>query len=345
MAKTLVSNSVPEASRIPDGGGAFWRSAIAPYEQASNRLAAIDLLTSAVPYLLLTAVMYALLPVSVWASLALAVPAGAFLLRTFIVFHDCTHGSFMPSRRANLWVGRITGFLVFQPFANWRHNHAVHHGTAGDLDRRGTGDIETLTLTEYLESGWRKRLGYRLFRNPVVMFGLGPIWSLMIGPRLWNRRMRPRQRQSVIVTNLAMAAVVGAIWLTFGPTAWLLVQLPAAIIAGTAGVWLFYVQHQFEDVAWARGSDWSHYEAAMTGSSFYDLPAPLRWITGNIGIHHIHHLNSRIPYYRLPKVLRDHPELKTVGRLTLWDSLKGVRLSLWCEKRKKLVSFRAAARM
>jgi omega-6 fatty acid desaturase (delta-12 desaturase) len=328
MAKTLVSNSVPEASRIPDGGGAFWRSAIAPYEQASNRLAAIDLLTSAVPYLLLTAVMYALLPVSVWASLALAVPAGAFLLRTFIVFHDCTHGSFMPSRRANLWVGRITGFLVFQPFANWRHNHAVHHGTAGDLDRRGTGDIETLTLTEYLESGWRKRLGYRLFRNPVVMFGLGPIWSLMIGPRLWNRRMRPRQRQSVIVTNLAMAAVVGAIWLTFGPTAWLLVQLPAAIIAGTAGVWLFYVQHQFEDVYWENAEAWSYADAALRGSSYLKLPKLLQFFSGNIGLHHVHHLSAKVANYNLQRAHEEIPIFADVPVLTVREGLRSVRLKV-----------------
>src|SRR5687768_3100265 len=200
-------SAVPQAPSTGQANSAasspFWREAVAPYEQASVRRAALDLATSVVPYVALTVAMYLLLDVSVWITLALAIPASGFLMRTFIVFHDCTHGCFLPTKRGNVWVGRLTGFLVFQPFADWRHAHAVHHGTAGDLDRRGTGDLPTLTLEEYVSSSFKKRLGYRLFRNPLVMFGLGPIWSLMIGPRIWSREMRPRRRHSVILSNVA----------------------------------------------------------------------------------------------------------------------------------------------
>ena len=234
----------PRADRL------YWREAVARHERSSLRRSLLDLATSIVPYLAISAAMYVFLDVSVWITLALAIPAAGFLLRTFIVFHDCAHGSFLASRRANLWVGRFAGLLVFQPFANWRHNHAVHHGSSGDLDRRGTGDIATLTVEEYLSRPWKARLGYRLFRSPVVMFGIGPIWSLMIGPRIWSNRMRPRQRRSILVTNLVLALAIGTISWLVGLQAWLLVQMPTAILAGTLGVCMFYVQHQFEDVYW-----------------------------------------------------------------------------------------------
>ncbi len=233
-----------------DAGRPYWRESVARHEQPSLRHSLVDIATSVVPYLALTAGMYLCLDVSVWIALALAVPAAGFLLRTFVVFHDCAHGSFLSTKRANLWLGRLTGLLVFQPFGNWRHNHAVHHGTAGDLDRRGTGDVSTLTVEEYRSRPWKQRLGYRMFRSPLVMFGIGPIWSLMIGPRIWSNKMRSRQRRSVLATNLALAIVVGTIVWLAGLQAWLLVQMPIAILAGTVGVFMFYVQHQFEDVYW-----------------------------------------------------------------------------------------------
>src|SRR5436305_898968 len=248
--------AVPAA--VPDPDRLFWRQSVVRHEQPSLRHSLLDLATSVLPYLVLTVAMYLCLEISVWIALALAIPAAGFLMRTFIVFHDCAHGSFLPSKRGNLWLGRFTGLLVFQPFANWRHNHAVHHGTAGDLDRRGTGDIATLTVEEYLARPWKSRLGYRLFRSPVVMFGIGPIWSLMIGPRIWSQKMRPRQRRSVLTTNLALAILIGAIAWFVGPRAWLLVQLPTAILAGTLGGWMFYVQHQFEDVYWETSEQWSY---------------------------------------------------------------------------------------
>ena len=302
---------------------------MAPYERASWARGLLDVATSVVPYLALSALMYASLGEGpYWATFALAIPTAGFLLRTFIVFHDCTHGSFLPSRRANLWVGRLTGLLVFQPFANWRHAHAVHHGTAGDLDRRGTGDILTLTFDEYVASPWSKRFGYRLFRNPLVMFGLGPLWSLMLGPRLWSRSMRPRQQRSVVITNLFLAVLVGAIWWLVGCQAWLLVQMPTAILAGTAGVWLFYVQHQFEDVYWEIGESWGYADAALRGSSYLKLPQPFQFFTGNIGLHHVHHLSARVPNYNLQRAHQENPIFHDVPVLTARDGAVAVRLKV-----------------
>jgi omega-6 fatty acid desaturase (delta-12 desaturase) len=307
---------------------AYWRDSVARHEQASLRHSIEDVATSVVPYLALTVAMYLCLSVSVWITLALAVPTAGFLLRTFIVFHDCAHGSFLPSKRANLWLGRFTGLLVFQPFGNWRHNHAVHHGTAGDLDRRGTGDVPTLTVDEYMSRSRGQRLGYRLFRNPLVMFGIGPIWSLMIGPRIWSNKMRRRQRRSVIATNLALAILIGAIVWLVGLEAWLLVQMPIAVLAGTMGVFLFYVQHQFEDVYWESSERWSYADAALQGSSYLKLPKILQFFSGNIGLHHVHHLSAKIPNYNLQRAHDENPIFHGVPVLSVRDGLRSVRLKV-----------------
>jgi omega-6 fatty acid desaturase (delta-12 desaturase) len=308
--------------------GAYWRESVARHEQPSLRHGVVDVATSVLPYVALSVAMYLCLQVSVWLTLALAIPTAGFLLRTFIVFHDCAHGSFMATKRGNLWLGRITGLLVFQPFGNWRHNHAVHHGTAGDLDRRGTGDVPTLTVEEYLARPWRGRLGYRLFRNPVVMFGIGPIWSLMIGPRIWSNSMRPRQRRSILATNVALAILIGAIFWLAGPTAWLLVQMPIAFFAGTLGVFLFYVQHQFEDVYWESAERWSYDEAALQGSSYLKLPKLLQFFSGNIGLHHVHHLSAKIPNYNLQSAHDENPIFHGVPVLSVADGLRAVRLKV-----------------
>jgi omega-6 fatty acid desaturase (delta-12 desaturase) len=313
---------------------------MAPYECPSWRMGALDLASSVLPYVALSVLMYISLgEVPYWVTLALAIPTGGFLMRTFIVFHDCTHGSFLPSRRANLWVGRLSGLLVFQPFANWRHNHAVHHGTAGDLDRRGTGDVPTLTFDEYVAGPWKKRLGYRLFRNPLVMFGIGPLWSLMIGPRLWSRAMRPRQVRSVIVTNLVLAVFVGAICWFVGWQDWLLVQMPTAILGGTIGVWMFYVQHQFEDVYWESGESWGYADAALRGSSYLKLPQPFQFFTGNIGIHHVHHLSAKVPNYNLQRAHNENPIFRDVPVLSAWDGAAAVRLKLIDPEAGRLLSW------
>jgi omega-6 fatty acid desaturase (delta-12 desaturase) len=326
------------ADPLPDR--LYWRDAVAGHEQPSLRHSLLDLATSVVPYLGISVAMYFSLGVSVWIAFALAVPAAGFLLRTFIVFHDCAHGSFLPSKRANLWVGRFTGLLVFQPFANWRHNHAVHHGSSGDLDRRGTGDIATLTVEEYLARPWKSRLGYRLFRSPVVMFGIGPVWSLMIGPRLWSKRMRPRQRRSVIVTNLVLALVIAAIARLVGLQAWLLVQMPTAILAGTLGVFMFYVQHQFEDVYWESSDRWNYPDAALRGSSYLKLPKLLQFFTGNIGLHHVHHLSAKIPNYNLQRAHDQNPIFRDVPVLGIGDGLRAIRLKVIDRNSGRLLTWR-----
>jgi acyl-lipid omega-6 desaturase (Delta-12 desaturase) len=318
----------------------YWSKEMAPYARWNLGRALRDIATSVVPYLALSALAYLALDVSVWLALALTIPAAGFLLRTFIVFHDCAHGSFLGSRRANLWFGRFTALLVYQPFSNWRHNHAVHHGTSGDLERRGTGDVLTLTVDEYEARPWRGRLAYRLFRNPLVMFGIGPLWSLMFGPRMWKRSMRPRQVRSVIVTNAVLAVALGAFFWFLGVEAWLLTQLPAAILAGTAGVWLFYVQHQFEDAYWEDADSWSYADAALQGSSYLKLPKVLQFFTGNIGLHHVHHLSTKVPNYNLQRAHDETPIFADVPVLTFWDGIKAVRLKLWDAESGRMIGWR-----
>jgi omega-6 fatty acid desaturase (delta-12 desaturase) len=332
--------TTPPSDTEPSPDRLYWREAVARHERASLRRGLLDLSTSVLPYLALSVAMYLSLEVSVLLVFILALPAAGFLMRTFVVFHDCAHASFLPSRRWNLWIGRFTGLLVFQPFANWRHNHAVHHGTAGDLDRRGTGDVPTLTVDEYLARPWNSRLGYRLFRNPLVMFGIGPIWSLMIGPRIWSRKMRPRQRRSVIVTNLALAALVAAlIWLV-GLEAWLLVQIPIAVLAGTLGVFMFYVQHQFEDAYWESSDRWSYADAALQGSSYLKLPKILQFFSGNIGLHHVHHLSAKIPNYNLQRAHDENPIFQEVPVLGVGDGLRAIRLKVIDRESGRLLTWR-----
>jgi omega-6 fatty acid desaturase (delta-12 desaturase) len=276
-----------------------------------------------------------------WASLLLAVPAAGFLLRLFMIQHDCGHGTFFSHRQVNNLVGRIISVLTLTPYDFWRRAHATHHATAGNLDRRGIGAVDTLTVREYRARSRWGRLKYRLYRHPLVMFGVGPTYLFFLHHRLPFGLMRNGWQPwaSTMATNLAIALfVTGLMWL-IGLKAFLVVHLPITLLAATAGVWLFYVQHQFEHTTWERDGDWNLHDAALRGSSHYDLPTFLRWFTANIGVHHVHHLCSRIPYYRLPEVLHDYPELREVGRLTLRESLRCVRLVLWDEAQKRLVSF------
>jgi omega-6 fatty acid desaturase (delta-12 desaturase) len=326
----------------PGTGRPFWRETLAPYERPCLGRSLFDLATSVVPYLALAVLMYLALDVSYLLVLALAIPAAGFVLRTYIMFHDCAHGSFLPSKRANAWLGVALGLVVYAPFVSWRHSHAVHHATAGDLDRRGVGDVLTLTVAEYRGSSWLRRLGYRLFRNPLVMFGLGPIYGLLLQPRLVSRSARPRLKRSVILTNIALAALVGALCWLVGWREYLLVQMPAALLAGAAGVWLFYVQHQFEDTYWQSADDWSYADAALRGSSYLKLPKVLQFFTGNIGLHHVHHLSTRIPNYNLQRAHDRSPIFHDVPTLSLWDGLRAVRFKLWDEDRGRLVTFAEA---
>jgi omega-6 fatty acid desaturase (delta-12 desaturase) len=331
-----------DPSQVDQLGPAFWRECLAPYTEPRIRRGVLDLATSVIPYLALTAAAYALLPVSYWFALVLAVPAAGFLLRTFIVFHDCTHGSFLPSRTANKWVGIVCGVIVFTPFHSWRHEHAVHHATAGNLDQRGMGDVDTLTVAEYLELAPLRRLEYRLVRNPFVMLVLGPLWAMMLEPRLVPGWARRRFRRQILATDAALAVLIGALCVLFGYRAVLLVQLPPAMLAGATGIWLFYVQHQFDDVYWQRREDWSYAASALRGSSYLKLPTVLQFFTGNIGLHHVHHLSTRIPNYNLQRAHDENPVFHDVPTLKLRDGVRTLRLKLYDEQRGRLVRFSAA---
>ncbi len=301
----------------------------------------LELMATAIPFAALWILMWATLSAGYWLGLLFAVPAAGFLVRLFMIQHDCSHGSFFPSRAANDWVGRAIGVLTLTPYDLWRHSHALHHASSGNLDRPRIGGIDTLTVREFQGLPLRQRLRYRLYRHPLVLFGLGPTYLFLLDHRLPVGFMRAGWMPwlSTMSTNAAIALLVTAmIWLV-GVIPFLLVQLPITLLASSIGVWLFYVQHQFEETLWEHEDDWTFHETALHGSSHYDLPGPLRWLTANIGIHHVHHLCSRIPSYRLPEVLRDHPQLRHIGRLTLSQSLASVPLVLWDEEKRRLVSF------
>ncbi|HXR28473.1 MAG TPA: fatty acid desaturase [Solirubrobacteraceae bacterium] len=319
-----------------------WARVLAPYARPHLGRSALDLATSVLPYLVLSVLMYMSLSVSYLLTLVIAIPTAGFLVRTFILFHDCSHGSFLPWRRANHWLGVALGLLVYSPFLRWRHDHAIHHATSGDLDRRGGGDVRTLTVAEFDALPPRAQLGYRAFRNPLVMFGIGPIVALLVGPRLVARDARPRMRRSVIGTNVALAVLVAALCWLIGWSAFLLVQAPTLLLAGSAGIWLFYVQHQFEDAYWESGEAWSYADAALRGSSYLKLPRVLQFFSGNIGLHHVHHLSARIPNYNLQRAHDENPVFHEVPTLTLRDGLRAVRLKLWDEERGRLVTFAEA---
>jgi len=301
-----------------------------------------DLATSVVPYLALVAAMFTVSRFSPWLSLLLVVPAAGFLIRAFIVFHDCTHGSFVRSRRANNLIGAAIGLLVWLPFRGWQHEHAVHHATAGDLDRRGVGDITTLTVAEYRALPVWGRVGYRLFRNPLVMFGLGWLLVLVLKPRFVPRGASARVRRSILATDLVLGVVVAGLCFALGWRDFLLVQGPVFLVAGAAGTWLFYVQHQFEGTYWQAHANWRYDRAALEGSSYLKLPRLLQFFTGNIGFHHVHHLSVGIPNYNLQRAHESAEDLRAVPELTLWDGLRATRLKLWDEQRGRLVTFRAA---
>jgi omega-6 fatty acid desaturase (delta-12 desaturase) len=314
---------------------------LAHYREPDHGRSVVEILITVVPFVLLWLLMWFSLHIGYGLYLLLAVPAAGFLVRLFMIQHDCGHGSFFRHRLANDWVGRVLGVFTLTPYDFWRRAHGIHHATSGNLDRRGVGDIDTLTVREYLAlSRWR-RLGYRLYRHPMVLFGVGPTYLFILRQRL-PLGLPPGGGAwfSTMATNAAIALVVAAVmwWVGVGP--FLLVHLPITMLGGAAGVWLFYVQHQFEHTTWSEDRDWSFPTAALYGSSHYDLPAVLRWFTANIGVHHVHHLCSRIPFYRLPLALRDHPELANVGRLTLSQSLACVRLVLWDETARRLSTFR-----
>jgi omega-6 fatty acid desaturase (delta-12 desaturase) len=336
-----TSHAEPQA-RPPLPPVEEWKAAIAPYQEPSTWRALVQIADTLGPLAALWYLMSLALPVSLWLAIPLAVLAGLFLVRIFIIFHDCGHGSFFRSRLANDAIGFVAGVLTFTPYYHWRWEHARHHATAGQLERRGTGDVWTMTVQEYLEASRWKRFAYRLARNPLVLFVVAPLYLFVIRQRIPSAGASPRERRSVWWMNLAVAAMVAAFGLWLGFVNYLVLQAIVMGVAGAAGVWLFYVQHQFEDAYWERGEDWSYTAAGLQGSSFYELPRVLRWLSGNIGYHHVHHLSPRIPNYHLERCHRSARIFEDVEPLTLLSSLRSMRLHLWDEGLRRLVGFRHA---
>jgi acyl-lipid omega-6 desaturase (Delta-12 desaturase) len=336
------STGAREREGLPPEESTFLRESLSKYVTPRPARSFVEVMTSVVAYLGMSAATYLGLAWSPWLALALAPISAVFLLRTYIIFHDCSHGSFLASRRGNIWLGTLCGLLVLTPFVRWRHDHAVHHATSGDLDKRGVGDILTLTVAEYYGRRWRGRLAYRALRNPAVMFGLGPVFAMIVGPRIVARNASSRMRTSVIWTDVVLAVVAASLIWLIGIGDFIVVWAPAAMLAGAVGIWLFYVQHQFEDAYWQRSDSWNYADSALRGSSFLRLSKPLAFATGNIGYHHVHHLSVRIPNYNLPRAHQENAVFQSVPTLSLWDGLRAVRLKLWDEQRGRLVTFAQA---
>lgn len=320
-------------------------SELKPFAKAQTGRSVRELAVTLVPLFGVVLVMLLAVASGHYIALALTPVAGLLLLRTFIIQHDCGHDAFLPRRAGNDWVGRALGVLTFTPYDCWKRSHTLHHAGTGNLDARGFGDVDTLTVREFQSLGRAGRLMYRAYRHPIVLFGIGPAYLFLLRHRLPIGLMRegPRYWISAIATNLVTAVLLGGLMAVFGIGTTLLVVIPTLLIAASTGVWLFYIQHQFEQAHWDRGADWTFHKAALHGSSHLDLPQPLRWFTANIGVHHVHHLASRIPFYRLRDVLAAHPELRDVNRFTALQTLQPLGLTLWDEDKRRLVSFREAA--
>ncbi|UWQ55471.1 fatty acid desaturase [Leisingera caerulea] len=323
-----------------------WVKILAQYREPDHLRSAFELAVTVVPFLLLWALAWWSLSVSYWLTLVLSVCIAAFLLRLFTIQHDCGHGSFFTNRHLSDWVGRVIGVLTLTPYDVWRRTHSIHHSTHGNLGKRGMGDIHTMTVAEYRAASRWERLVYRLYRHPVTLFGIGPGYLFFLQNRIpYGLTGQARYWISAMGTNAAILAALGLIWYFGGLMPLLLIFLPATLIAATAGLWLFYVQHQFETTQWTQDEDWQLHDAALHGSSHYVLPPVLQWLSANIGIHHVHHLYSRIPFYRLTEVLRDHAELAEGNRMTIRESLANARLHLWDEDSCRLLSFAQARRL
>lgn len=346
--RTTINDSTPnyppQGERLERSTGDFdqaaWQRLVADYRRPSSWRAGWQLVNTMGPYAILAYALYLSLGVSYWLTSALCVIEAAFLVRIFIIFHDCAHGSFLKSRVLNDLVGAIAGTLTFTPYHYWRRRHGVHHATAGDLDRRGSGDVWTMTAQEYLQSSRWRRLGYRLMRNPIFLFCIAPVFLFVVVQRFCRRSVSPAERRSVYWTNLAIAGIAVAASAVVGIKTYLLIQLGVMALAGAAGTWLFYVQHQFDGVYWQRGEKWNYLSAALQGSSYYKLPSLLRWFSGNIGFHHIHHLNPRIPNYNLQRCHNAGRLFRHVKPVTLLSSLKCLSFRLWDEQSQQLVGFR-----
>jgi omega-6 fatty acid desaturase (delta-12 desaturase) len=321
-----------------------WRKNIKPYENTDLKHSVWQMVNTLIPFFILWYVAYLSLSISYAITLILSVVAGGFLVRIFIIFHDCCHKSFFNSRMANNILGVCTGILTFFPYHKWANEHNIHHATSANLDKRGTGDIWTLTITEYISSSWLKRFTYRLYRNPILMFGLGPTLVFLIQNRFNRKGAKLKERLNTYFTNISLVFILGILCWVIGWQSFLLIEIPIFLISGAAGVWLFFIQHTFEDSYFEREAEWCYVKAAMEGSSFYKLPSVLRWMTGNIGFHHIHHLSSRIPNYNLQKVHEQNPIFQQTKTITLMKSLESIKMCIWDEGNKKFITFKEASK-
>ena len=319
-----------------------WNALLEPYLGADTRRSVVQLLTTVIAFAALWYLALRSLEIGWWLTLLVAIPAAGFMMRLFMIQHDCGHGSFFKSRAARDWVGRCIGVLLLTPYDYWKRTHAYHHAHSGDLDFRGFGDVDTFTVREYLSWPRWRRLRYRLYRHPLVLFGLAPFYQFFVKHRYpWDIPRRWKQAwRSVWWTNAAIVGVVVVMWTTVGIRSFLLVQLPITLVASTLGIWMFYVQHQYEDTYWHRHEDWDYYDASLHGSSYLVLPKPLQWLTASIGVHHVHHMSARIPNYRLQQVHDENPEFHVVTKVRFSDTLRLVNLALWDEESRKLIRFK-----
>ncbi|SHF13888.1 omega-6 fatty acid desaturase (delta-12 desaturase) [Seinonella peptonophila] len=316
-----------------------WRKIISPYEKPSVGKSVWQLINTFVPFLVLWYAAYWSLSVSYWLTLGFSIVAAGLMVRIFIIFHDCCHGSFFANRKANEIIGTIAGIFTLTPYHQWRYSHTRHHATSGNLDHHGEGDIWTLTVEEYLALPRWKRIAYRLYRNPLVLFGLGPIYLFLIDNRFNRKGAKKRERFNTYLVNVSIVAIISLLCWLIGWKAFLLVQGPIFLLSSLAGVWLFYVQHQFEGAYFEKEENWNFVDAALQGSSFYNLPRLLHWFTGNIGYHHIHHLSARVPNYHLNRAHKENRLFQEVNSISLWSSLRSLSYRIWDENRKKLVGF------
>ncbi len=331
-SSTLAATAAKAAPR--------WQDLVAKYQNPDLRRSLWNMANTFVPYLIGWYLMYRSLEISYALTLLLALPTVGMLMRIFIILHDCGHGSYFKSTKANDIVGSVCGILTFTPYFQWRHHHAIHHASSGDLERRGVGDVLTLTVNEYLALPWWKKLGYRIYRSPFVLLVLGPFFLFVLAHRFVSSKGGKRERYSVHLTNWALLAMFMVTGWAIGFKAVLMIQVPLLLISSTVGVWLFYIQHQFEDTYWEHHPEWQYALAALKGSSYYKLPKVFQWFTGNIGLHHIHHLSPRIPNYNLQRCMDENPLFQHVTVVTFWESLKAISLKLWDEQQQRMVGFR-----
>ncbi|HER08361.1 MAG TPA: fatty acid desaturase [Bacteroides sp.] len=321
-----------------------WVTVISKYNRPDKWKSIWQIMNSLVPYIILWVLMVLSLDISYWITLGLSVLAAGFLVRIFIIFHDCGHHAFFRSEKANKIVGTILGSLTFTPYERWHSDHATHHQTVGNLDKRGSGDVWTLTVEEYQQLSRRDKFIYRLYRHPIILFGIAPVLLFVIWFRFTNRSMSAPERKSVYITNLILLVTITGLILLIGWRAYLLIQLPVIYIASGIGVWLFYVQHQFEDVIWVRQAEWDYKKIALEGSSYLKLPGILQWFSGNIGFHHIHHLSPRIPNYYLEKCQKENEMFSEIKPVTILPALRTMKFRLWDEQAGRLISFRQLKR-